>query len=269
VKRFIQNNDVTIRDQDTWVIDFSDYPNKAEAALFQAPFEKLKKEVERHRAGMAVSRASEVERLEKFWLMQRPRPQLRAAASGLAEIIVVPETSEHLIFRFVPADAVISGSLFAICTESRAVFGVLCSRFHRVWARLQGNRLGVGNQSRYNATRTFQTFPFPEGFGPSAVDDRASRVADVASAARQLEQHRNNWLSPPSGDARIAEGPLNHPESTVARSQKSLTTLYNEMPQWLAEDQRALDAAVARAYGWSPEIPDGEAITHLLASNRS
>ena len=47
-----------------------------------------------------MGKATEVNRLEKFWMMQRPRPKLRNAAANFARIIAVPETSEHLLFKF-------------------------------------------------------------------------------------------------------------------------------------------------------------------------
>jgi SAM-dependent methyltransferase len=174
VRRFAGNDDVTMRDCDAWVIDFTNYPDFNDAVLFERPFQWVRNVVSALRQTRAVGKATEVERLEKYWLMQRPRPKLRSAAANIARVIAVPETSEHLLFRFLPSNYVFSGSLFAVCRDDELVFGILNSRIHTVWARAHGNKMGVGNQGRYNATRTFLTFPFPEGLTPNipAADTR-------------------------------------------------------------------------------------------------
>ena len=48
---------------------------------------------------------------------------------------------------------------------------------------------------------------------------------------------------------------------------RTLTSLYNARPQWLADAHAALDAAVAVAYGWDADISDEEALSELLALN--
>lgn len=57
-------------------------------------------------------------------------------------------------------------------------------------------------------------------------------------------------------------------EDLVPLKQRTLTNLYNERPQWLADLHDTLDAAVASAYGWDAEIGDDEALAELLALNR-
>ena len=48
---------------------------------------------------------------------------------------------------------------------------------------------------------------------------------------------------------------------------RTLTTLYNERPAWLANAHRALDAAVAAAYGWPADLPDDALLAKLLELN--
>ena len=47
-------------------------------------------------------------------------------------------------------------------SRTAAMLGVLSSRVHVAWALAAGGRLGVGNDPRYNKTRCFETFPFPD-----------------------------------------------------------------------------------------------------------
>ncbi|MBK6789535.1 MAG: adenine methyltransferase [Betaproteobacteria bacterium] len=70
-----------------------------------------------------------------------------------------------------------------------------------------------------------------------------------------------------------------YPDRIVARpgfagdlAKRTLTSLYNQRPAWLAQAHATLDAAVAAAYGWAdwtpPRCPDGGILRRLLALNR-
>jgi hypothetical protein len=48
---------------------------------------------------------------------------------------------------------------------------------------------------------------------------------------------------------------------------RTLTNPYNERPAWLDHAHRALDEAVAEAYGWKADMPDDEMLAKLLALN--
>ena len=88
---------------------------------------------------------------------------MRKALRDKPRFIVTPETSEHRVFVFAPATILIQGSLFRFAREDDVTFGILSSRLREVWASAQGNRLGIGNQRRYNKYVAFETLPFPEG----------------------------------------------------------------------------------------------------------
>jgi hypothetical protein len=49
---------------------------------------------------------------------------------------------------------------------------------------------------------------------------------------------------------------------------RTLTNLYNQRPAWLVHAHRALDEAVAAAYGWPVDLSDDEVLRRLLALNR-
>jgi hypothetical protein len=48
---------------------------------------------------------------------------------------------------------------------------------------------------------------------------------------------------------------------------RTLTALYNERSAWLDNLHRALDCAVAAAYGWPEDITADDALARLLALN--
>jgi type II restriction/modification system DNA methylase subunit YeeA len=117
------------------------------------------------------------------------------------------------------------------------------------------------DRPRYTPSTTFETFPFPEGLTPDipardyATDPRA--VA-IAGAAARLNELRENWLNPPDLVRRVPEVVPGYPDRILPVDDKAaailktrtLTNLYNQRPAWLDHAHKALDQAVAEAYGW-------------------
>jgi hypothetical protein len=99
----------------------------------------------------------------------------------------------------------------------------------------------------------------------------------IASAAQKLNELRENWLNPPEWTERIPEVVAGYPDRIIARSdyeaelkKRTLTNLYNARPAWLSNAHQTLDAAVAKAYGWSDytgEMTDEEILRRLLVLN--
>ena len=168
--------------------------------------------------------------------------------------------------------------LIVIARDDDTTFGILHSRFHEVWSLRLGTWLGKGNDPRYTPTTTFETFPFPPGLTPDvpateyASDPRALAIAD---AARRLVNLRDRWLNPPEWVEWVDEPVPGYPKRPVPRDEeaakalkkRTLTQLYNDRPQWLADAHAALDAAVAAAYGWPADISEDDVLRELLALN--
>ena len=134
------------------------------------------------------------------------------------------------------------------------------------------------DRPRYTPTTTFETFPLPEGLSPDvpATDYLTDpRAQAIASAARRLGELRDRWLNPPEWVEWVEESVPGYPPRPVPRDKKAaialkkrtLTNLYNAQPQWLLDAHHQLDAAVAAAYGWPPDITDDAALDGLLARN--
>ena len=60
--------------------------------------------------------------------------------------------------------------------------------------------------------------------------------------------------------------PVNDRAAAILKK-RTLTNLYNERPQWLQDAHRALDEAVAAAYGWPADLADDDILARLLALN--
>ena len=147
-----------------------------------------------------------------------------------------------------------------------------------------GTFLGVGNDPRYTPSTTFETFPFPEGLTPDipaadyADDPRAQAIAIHAARLNEL---RENWLNPADLVMRVPEVVPGYPDRILPKDdaaakelrKRTLTNLYNARPAWLDHAHKALDEAVAEAYGWGDDwraggLSDEEILARLFALNQ-
>lgn len=284
VRPWLNGLDITGRNSDYWIVDFGTDMSEAEACLYEAPFNYVKQHVQPTRVGKREARTNEM-----WWIFQWSRPLMRRAISGLQRFIVTPETPTHTVFAWLPSGVVPDKNLIVIPRDDDATFGVLSTRFHFHWVRALGSPYGNHPTARrYNSSRVFLTFPFPAGLTPrdtapttaqASPACMANEVAaqNIAAAARRLNELREAWLNPPEWTERIPEVVPGYPDRIVAKpgheaelKKRTLTNLYNARPAWLDNAHKALDAAVAVAYGWddySPAMPDEEILRRLLALN--
>jgi len=61
--------------------------------------------------------------------------------------------------------------------------------------------------------------------------------------------------------------PINE-EAAQKLKKRTLTNLYNERPAWLQHAHKALDEAVAAAYGWPADLSDDEILARLFELNQ-
>jgi hypothetical protein len=247
VKRRLGGQDVTGRPRNGWVIDFGVDTTEDAAACYESPFAHVLTHVkplrdQNRRAGMR----------RKWWIHGEPRRALRQALHGLSQCIVTPEVAKHRVFTWMSTATVPDHTLHVFARDDDYFFGMLHSRIHEVWSLAQCNFMGMGNDPRYNSSRTFGTFPLPWAPGDECQDDPL--VEAIAVAARGLVTVRDAWLA---GAA--------YPE--LPTEKRTLTNLYNARPDWLDEAHRQLDAAVLHAYGWPRDLSDEEILARLLALN--
>ncbi len=275
VRPIYNGSDITRRWAGNWVVDFAG-KEQADAADYLAPFSYVEAQVKPARIGNR-----EAARAERWWRHGRFRPELRVALKDLSHYIATPETAKHRFFVKFPVEVAPEHSLIVIPRQDDVTLGMLSSRLHVVWAMAKGGRMGLGNDSRYNSSLTFETFPFPPGFDlkDKALPDAAVFKA-IAVASASLQQWRESWLNPEGwvswehSEAEKAAGFPPRPVPVAAHAaewkKRTLTGLYNENPAGLRLRQQALDQAVAAAYGWTdytPEMLDDEILRRLLALN--
>ena len=262
-------NDITSRSADKWIIDFGWKMPKVEASLYEAPFRHVQEFVHPSRI---KNRRDAYARF--WWRHVEPRQTLRNSLAELDRFILTPRVSKHRLFVYAAAQIIPDSATIAIIRSDDTAFGILHSRFHELWSLRMCTWLGVGNDPRYTPTTCFETFPFPEGLSPNIpAADYASdpRAAAIAMAARRLNDLRENWLNPADLIKRVPEAVPGYPDRVLPINEKSaailkrrtLTNLYNERPAWLDHAHRALDEAVAAAYGWPADLA-GEQILECL-----
>lgn len=279
VRPWRNGQDIVQSQKYMWLVDFMEF-DEPTATFYQEPFELLKKVLKPVR-----TQNRDRQRRELWWRPGRSGEDIRSALELTARYIATPRLAKHRLFVWLHTVVIPDCQVVAIARDDDTTFGILHSRFHEAWSLKLGTSLE--DRPRYTPTTTFETYPFPEGLTPNipaadyAADPHAIRIA---AAAKRLDELRRNWLNPPDlgswqpeivPTAAPGEAPRNYPDRFVAKDaeaalklkERTLTNLYNQRPQWLADAHATLDRAVAAAYGWPEDIATDEALAKLLALN--
>ena len=279
LKPWANGMDLTRRPSGRWIVDFGVDMTMAEAALFEQPFAHVYQNVKPHRD---KNRNPAVR--DTWWLFEGRRVELRKQLASLERYIATPRVAKYRLFVWLPKIVVPDTRLVVIARDDDAAFGILHSRFHELWTLALGGWHGVGNDPQYTPSLGFETFPFPDGLTPDipapdyAADPRAQAIA---AAAARLNELRENWLNPPDLVRRVPEVVPGYPDRILPVDDKAerelkkrtLTNLYNARPAWLDHAHKALDEAVAEAYGWGDDwragaLNDDEILSRLFRLNQ-
>lgn len=250
VRPILSGIDIVGRPRNVWTIDFGTDMPEAEAAKYELPFEYVKHHV------LPFRRKNNRDSYRsKWWLFGEPRPAMRAALSKKSRYIATPATAKHRIFSWIDKKVLCNQGTLVFTRDDDYFFGILHSSIHECWARAQGTQLREQESGfRYTPNSTFDTFPFPWPPGTEPAEEDDSRVKAIADAARELVRLRDAWLNPPGA-------------SETELKKRTLTNLYNDRPEWLANAHRVLDEAVFAAYNWPSNLPKQEILARLLALN--
>ena len=179
-----------------------------------------------------------------WWIFGEARSTFRPVLKNIRSAVVTSLTAKHRFFIQTEPRTICDSTTVMFALEDAVYLGVLSSRIHVAWALATGGRLGVGNDPRYNKTRCFETFPFPE---PN--ETQRSRIRDLAEQLDARRKHRQQ-LHPKltlTGIYNVLEKlrtgeQLNDKEKEI--HEQSLVTVLGEL-----HDE--LDEAVLETYGWS------------------
>lgn len=251
VRPYRNGKDITARPRDTFVIDFGAM-EETEAKSYAVPYEVVRSRVKPERD------ANNEEKCRTYWWrFGRERPVLRAALQGLSRYIATTETAKHRFFVFLDAEIAPDNMLICIASDDAFHLGVLSSIPHVTWALAAGGTLE--DRPRYNKTRCFDPFPFP-----NANDALKQRIRSVAE---RLDTHRANALA---RDERITMTGMYNVVSKL-RSGGELNPKEREINVLAAcgillDLHTELDRLVCEAYGWGPNIPKTDVILERLVA---
>jgi type II restriction/modification system DNA methylase subunit YeeA len=251
VRPYYNAQDITHQWGHSWIIDFGGNMPLEQAALYEQPFEYVRRVVKPVR-----EKSKNQNERELWWLHRRPAPDMRQAIERLDRVIGTPRVAKHRVFVWLEKQIIPDSRVYVFARDDDYFFGLMHSRIHEVWSLSTSSRHGDGGETggrpTYNLTTCFETFPFPWAPGAEPVDD--PRVQAIAQSAKELVEQRDRWLN--------AEG-----LSEAEKKKRTLTNLYNARPTWLDLAHKRLDAAVFAAYGWKSDLSDEEILEKLLSLN--
>ncbi|NCU11625.1 MAG: class I SAM-dependent DNA methyltransferase, partial [Sphingomonadaceae bacterium] len=278
VRPLLNGMDITRRPSDRWIVDFGSLP-EVEASAYEWPFEYVLLNVK------PLRDENRRERRRQFWWQHGETvPGIKRAVQGINRAIFTPRVAKYRLFVWAGSVVVPDSRVVIVARDDDTAFGILHSRFHELWSLALGGWHGVGNDPQYTPSLGFETFPFPEGLTPDIpaadyADD--PRAQAIAKAAARLNELRENWLNPPDLVVREPEVVPGYPDRILPKddaaakelAKRTLTNLYNARPTWLDHAHRALDEAVADAYGWGDDfrsgvLVDDEVLARLFKLNQ-
>lgn len=170
-------NKGTKNGESNWAINFWDWPVDR-ARKFPTAFVKVEQTVRVERQKQKDKGAK-----NNWWLHLRARPELyHAIGRGalfvnhpvgsnpekkpLDRVIVISTgVTKYPAFTFLPSNIIYSNKLCVLADERHAMFAILSSDIHGLWAWAQKTSLGADLYSLvYAHGNIFETFPFPDGF---------------------------------------------------------------------------------------------------------
>jgi hypothetical protein len=253
IRSYRNGRDITSRPRGLMVIDLDAFEIEEVRKRFPEVYQHVLTTVKPERD---VNR--EPSRKQFWWRFGRRNTELRTALHGLRRYIATVETSKHRFFVFLDASILPDNMLVNIASSDAYVLGVLSSRIHVGWALAAGGTLE--DRPRYNKSRCFEPFPFPDASQPQRER--------IRSLGEQLDQHRKRCQD-------------THPELTITEIYNALEALCAEKP--LSAREQAihdrglvsvlrdlhddLDRAVAEAYGWAADLATEDILFRLVELN--
>lgn len=258
-----------------WVINFWDWPEER-AREYELPWQWIEERVkpERQRRNERGEYVLRKPLPERWWHYADKRPALYHAIgrgryferhpegwspsrSQPLRVLAITRVSKTLAFSFVDSNIVFSDATVVLSLGRERDFALLQSNVHAVFAWQHASRLK--SDLRYSQTDALEPFAFPAGFHDApdgSLDDLGDRLhqgrVDLMRADRiGLTKLYNRFHTDTERDPRI-EG--------------------------LRALQRALDDAVARAYGWEdidfdhgfhevPYLPESDRVRFTISES--
>jgi hypothetical protein len=258
LRRYLIGKDLVQNADEKFVIDYFQYSEQMARDSYPPLYQWLVDRVRPQRAARSGNTLDSSTYARDWWLMAKPRPEMRRALAGLTRFLATPETSKHRVVTFLDRDFLPDHTIFAIASDDAFVLAVLSSVIHRTWLLANGSTLE--DRPRWRNITCFDPFPFP-----AANEEQKQRIRELGE---QLDAHRKRQQAL-------------HPELTITgmynvleklRSGEALTAKEKVIHEHglvsiLKQIHDDLDAAVFDAYGWPATLTDEEILERLVALN--
>ena len=224
VRPYLIGDDITEEPEQRprrFIVDFG-FMSLEEAMRYPAALDFVKKEVKPDRD------KNRDERFRRYWWrFGRPRGEMRTAIEPLTRYIAGNRIGKRFLFCWVEPQVCPSDLTNVFAFEDDYAIAVLTSSIHAAWAYSESSTLE--DRPRYTSTSCFEPFPWPQA--------DADLRAELGNVAKRLLERR---------------------QAICVGNEIGLTDLYNQVDEGAWREVRSLhdelDQAVARAYGWRPEV---------------
>lgn len=177
-------------------------------------------------------------RLETWWALKRPRPDLQRALKRLTRYVACSAVTKRPIFVFLESSYLPTNALKVFAFEDDYSFGALQALPHSQWFLAKCSNLK--SDPRYTPESVWDTFSWPQ-------TPTVAQIDAVAEAGRAVRRVRAEALKSIRGGLRAVYRTLELPGKNP-----------------LKDAHAALDAAVLAAYGF---MPKDDLLAQLLALN--
>ena len=261
IRPYRNGRDITAIPRGVMVIDLYDLEESEVQTKFPAVYQWVYERVRPER----MSNREDFRR-KYWWWFGRRHTDFRNFTSGLSRFISTVETSKHRFFMFLDSSIRPDNMLVNIGSDAAFLLAGLSSRIHVTWVLAVGGTLE--DRPRYNKTRCFDPFPFPEltekqkahlrELGERLDAFRKERQAahpDLTMTAMYNVLERLREL-----EANAQAAPLTDKEKLI--HEKGLVSVLKQI-----HDE--IDAATFEAYGWPRDLSDEEILERLVALNKA
>ncbi|WP_417489434.1 DNA methyltransferase [Maricaulis sp.] len=180
--------DLVQKSRDLWALDATSVPARTFQAEYPEQHQFLADRLRPHRAEATQNYGT-----LDWWMYARSRPELREALLAASRAIVTPLTAKHRLFVFVDRNVIFDSTTTVIPADDAEMLAILSARVHEVWALAAGGTLE--DRPRYNKTRCFDPFPFPDLTGKPALKSRLDELGERLDAQRKSVLARHDFLT--------------------------------------------------------------------------
>lgn len=252
IREYRNGRDLTAKSRDVMVIDMFGLTAEEVRQRYPAAYQWLLERVKPER-----DQNNRESRRKNWWLFGETNPKLRRQLAGLRRYVATVETAKHRVFLFMDQSILPDNMLVAIASADPLHLGILSSAVHVHWALATGGTLE--DRPRYNKSRCFETFPFPD------TDPAGELAGRIRALAEQIDAHRKAQLAAhPDATLTATYNVLEKLRSGEALTAKEKVIHEHGLVGVLKSLHDELDAAVLQAYGWADLTLPSDTDTLLL-----